>query len=963
MSNSNAPLIYLSGLLSVLALNVQCNVYQPESSAAVSNPHSFQNGQASYGPVRDSNGNQHLKQTTFNDAQRQQTGTFTQRDTSQNVNSNYNPRGSYEPFLQTQHSDINNREKTNVSSVRNIQNHQGDSSQGAVRYFPASSLQSPNNYLQSSQRSEQLQDSQDSNHKISQNRNVAFTQQGHLSSDKNKYDSKPNAARINSQKVKKVPIVLITIQKGQRASTNKKDNVNTNVKNQNQDGNIYKYNHNYSTYNSEQTINYDSPVQVNNSPNQAPSSNSFQVTTARPKGISESSQNFVNNPIKNNNAVQFSVPQARVPYSQTPNWTPIDGSKIQTTNSFQGINNKQAHSNEEYKISNYNLQDSQLNFPAFKNDQQQSTSHNFYSQQLNHPQPRNSHKLFHPENRSVITNGNTNINKQQQQAPLYRFQKEYDYQQVPSPTDINSAIKDQSKFQNVTFPTIGKENSNVQPREFGRANIQENVHEINSGSFHQNHNHGIQSQNQNNNYRFSNNANNLLDNSQTYTFLPNQQSQANSNSNNNIASQIESFANSKIIPTTEFHLRSANENQNGFTTKALNMRPTHSGEYQPIINQNIQKETQIRDQTNLMERQTNKRVTHSNGYVIFPLDNKYTLHNNGPSGANYDIVLNKLSSAYDPVKNLMMRNEAQTKNSNSENSGYLHNEENQRNFQRDGKLNLHQNEDQSKNREFSSYDLIQEQQYRDRPQQDSKNFNNVNRNSANQANSESNVPKASSYPLNNFSVYGKSESNVPQNFDFQLEKDKQDSYRFAQQSFSANKESNKQNVNDFSSSEQTKNYETDYQKDINRGILDNRNVFHDTVVNDNIPRNKENIQQSSDQNARNHFSNHNSAFQESSVESPNSEKQFTVFEDLKDKSKSSSPEALLLVLVASKDSYLNDYVPEQGLESSQQKIIELLGQESNTKRLIESFYSAAVDQKREKTGHSNQDLSSKSQQK
>ncbi|GIX95734.1 hypothetical protein CEXT_454971 [Caerostris extrusa] len=262
--NRWSPLIYLSVLLSVFALNVQCNVYQPESSEAVSNPHSFPNGQTSYGPVRDSNGNQHLKQTTFNDAQRHQTGTFTQRDTSQNMNSNYNPRGSYEPFLQTQHSDINNREKANISSVRNVQNHQGDSSQGAVRYFPASSLQSPNNYLQNSQRNEQLQDSHDSNHKISQNRNVAFTQQGHLSSDKNKYDSKPNAAGINSQKVKKVPIVLITIQKGQRASTNKKDNVNTNVKNQNQDGNIFKYNQNYSTYNSEQTINYDSPVQINN---------------------------------------------------------------------------------------------------------------------------------------------------------------------------------------------------------------------------------------------------------------------------------------------------------------------------------------------------------------------------------------------------------------------------------------------------------------------------------------------------------------------------------------------------------------------------------------------------------------------------------------------------------------------------------------------------------------------------
>ncbi|GFR30584.1 uncharacterized protein TNCT_592941 [Trichonephila clavata] len=1004
-------------ILSVMVLKTHCNVNTKDSSTLISNIYAFKLPRKSQEQKEISSVNEHLTssqghETPIPKARRIQLGVLPSEISGSNSNL------SHILLPQIPYSDANVL-KVNYSLIHVLKSYQDDSSSDVTSHFAPNMQESSNaklKYFNTGQMKDQLSPSGYSLDKI-QHQDSTFVQQEN--SRLTESNSKLNADILPPKRMKKVPVVLITIQK--EHNSQRKGKSSTELKSQTQYSyqNTQKHGQNNSDsvdLNSKQFSSHYSPSLINDSESHSQPTKKLFNVVIEPDTSIVVSNNFASNPIEKDNVFEYSIPQNGDADSQTLNWKPMDGSRFKNFESNVAVvgysqeQSKQNNGNHNHDSSNIRNKSpflEEINLSNKFNSKPQTVEHSVVQQpNLYHTIVSESGAQTQPqgtfqESKKIAIDSNNDMKNRQQLLLPYKSIEEYNYQQQKN---MDSGIRIQKQFQNVTFPTGIKENLNVLPHLISGMFVQNGALQLRYPSqshFKANEGYKIDNsemqkpiqaipviRNQNNGYLMADYIKSSLDNSHIqHTSLPNKQSEKNFliSDINNTTSQTETSVNIQIPSTHELDMSSNHQNRNTFLNTDSDIMYSNFDKFQPFLNQNAQSDEQNINHGVLMRTPTNKRLTHSDGYIIFPLDDKYIVQNNGHSGRNYNIILNQKSSAYGPVKKLMMDHNAQQEDSNIGNFGYsFHQEMEKKNYYNNANDNDNESSSQDVNSNYN-YDNDHSSAY-DRSRSE---FSNIAFNPAtnsyvnpkmnfrmlpNQMNTEPQTTEDANYRS------GKTESIQPEIF---------------QDSVSTHSESNEDQNNGFENSPKqfSMNYDPPIHQNANYRSLDVQYIYQNikgkTSVNDAIRSlNQEaynvnptsntddgssrypdsdsrsspvNSQMKLDNEPHQNFGFYSTNqqtngdlevkdFMENSMKFSNSSGQDSISMELKkDILRPSTPEAVLLVLVSSKSTHPTNYhnneessSSEEANESSAVKVVQLLKQDQNAKSLIESFYSSTT---------------------
>ncbi|GBM81064.1 hypothetical protein AVEN_100532-1 [Araneus ventricosus] len=948
---------------------------------------------------------------------------------------------SYKPDSQAVHSDtFSDVRKASLSFAQNVQGQQYDSTEDSslsqVENLEESVKNLPESSYQKTQAQVNFAGNDNWNDRVvyssgkGPHENVTVAQQKNAA-----HDSDLRFGNVQSKRMRKVPVVLITIQKGQNGLPKERANSNSKIKDKGLD-NSYKYNNNQTNL-QEDNFRYYTPVQIDVSKEQTVFSNKFSLTNQAPNPPVASKKVIYRNPATDGNTLQYSIPQAGH-YSRTREWKPMDRSKIQHFESKAIVPN--------YKQEQYNPEFSTYTKSSHEN-QQNSQLHGNHEPPL-HVHSRSKHLPLQQSNRyhsfgtksgidsdfgnesSIKSYGDTHINEGQQVQTSHIQPEGHAYQQNHSSNSITSILHRQLTFQNVTFPTNKENHSHTLPHSSSETFLQTDTYHTTPHSnnvrkpseadkiisyVNQNLNQEIRMQNQNYDYFVPNNDKNVMDSSRTHP-SPNQQmkiDQFHVVNNDGRTSRTEMVNNFQVTPMPELRPNSPNGYQEMFTTKGQEVMPSNSGEYGHSPNQNVQEE---QNEKFLFRMPTNKNIFQNSGYVIFPLDDKYTVQNNGNSGRGYNIVLDKLNSAYDPVKKLFMYQNTDPSEENSRNFFRSSNEETGNKApQRDDVSNSKKeeisyiNSDYSASKNNPSADIRTSNlpegnshfssafdSYNSRPENLYPTYNHANSNSGKPENINHNEGMIRPVNFGMFHQHAgmsreSSEEqtdtfvNLPiqyaSNYDLPIKYTNGETHETPVELQDGKNAENERNIRQFQSSHpeyMNHNSNGDTNKHSFKFTKENQNEHSLKFMKEN--QNSESISPThvekphkSYGNSRveviNQYKNGNiksTEFQVSSAETSNLKRDFNKHKNSHHRSKSSSPKALVLVLVSEKDSNLNDnsntedITSEYAFDSSSKDISELLGQESNAKKLLETLYnSSSRNIKQKKPDYSNKGTSSK----
>ncbi|GFS90212.1 uncharacterized protein NPIL_393441 [Nephila pilipes] len=1004
-------------VLSVIVPKFHCDINTQNSKAIISNIYAFQLPRRPQEEEKISYENVYLTSsqglvTTNPKAKRLQIGVLSPIEISEsNLNFSHTslPQESYSNGL-------------NYSLTHSLKNHQVDSN-----YFVPNMRETPNvnlKQLNTGQLKDQI------SHvgyilEKNQNPDSIFAQQENsgLTKTNVNHNSKLNADSLHSKRVKKVPIVLITIQK--ETNSQKKGESNTDFGPQTQYSyhNTLNHKQNYSDYvdlHSKEHANYKPSLLTNISENHQQTIKKLLNVELEANSPREISNNFANKPIENDNMFEYSIPQNEEDNSQALEWKPMDGSRFKKfednvaisgysqdqSNQNNGNTNRESH-NIQYKspfLEEINPFHSKAQMDEPSSVQQPNSYHAIVSLS-----GTNSHQRVNSQDlkQSILYNNNSIRNKQQMLLP-HKSVEGNSYQRQNG-RDSGTRID----FQNVTFPSNIKENSNVLPQLVTGTYVQTGALQLNSHP--QSHPNIYEEyktansekqrpmqaisivQNQNSGYLMADYIKSSLVNSQNqYTSLSNKPEKSSIVYESNNASQTEIDFNLQIPSTHELHASSNNENSNTFINKDSNMMYPDFHKFHPFVNQNVQSFVQNTNQKISTRTPTNKPLTHSDGYIIFPLDDKYIVQNNGQSGKNYNIILTQRSTAYGPVMKLMMNNNPQQTRANIENIDYSFNKETEeKNFDNDANLNYNQATDagMSSNYKYNddpspAYDLNRDEMLSNTFIPASNSYINpeVNfRMLPNQMSTESETSDDTNYRSEN------SESIQPEivqdtiSTSSESNENRNNGYENFQKQFSMNYEPHIRQNADYRSPEiqnvyqnmNKKRLENDAIRSLNQAVYD-RNPVSNTNDGSSKYENYYQNSASSDPSDNSYIKLNNKLRHNFGIYSMNqhtsddfggkelvaSLAKSSNSSELDNISKnpkkgilgSSSPEALLLVLVSSKNAHPINYhnndegsSTEEGNESSAVKVVELLKQNQNAKSLIQSFYSSATRDKRQES--------------
>ncbi|GFU60637.1 uncharacterized protein TNCV_2753981 [Trichonephila clavipes] len=980
-----------------MVLKSHCNVNTKDSNTLISNIYAFQlpRKPQEQKEIR----NEHLTnsqghETTIPKARKIQLGVWPSEISESNSNLSH-------IFLpQIPYSDANVL-KVNYSLIHVLKSHPDGSS-----HF-APNMQEPSNanlnYFNTGQMKDQLSSSGYSSDQI-QHQDSTFVQQENSRSTTS--NSKLNADILHSKRMKKVPIVLITIQKehnsqrkGKSGSTELKSQTQYSYQNTQRHG---QNNSNSVDLNSKQISSPYSPLLINDSASHPQPNTKLLNVAIEPDTSITVSNNFANNPIKKDNMFEYSIPQNGDDDSQTLNWKPMDGSRYKNfDDNVAAVGYSQEQSKHNNGNRNHDSRNIQSKFPFLEeinlsnqfHYKPQTAEHsavqqpNLYptisSKSGAHTQPQGT---FQESKQIAIDNSNDSKNRQQLLLP-YKSIEEYNYQQQQN---MDSGIRIQKQFQNVTFPTNIKENLNVLPHLISGMFVQTGALQLNypllshpktneeykiDNSEMQNPMQAIPVvQNQNNGYLMADYIRSSLDNSHIqHTSSPNKESEKNlfMDDINNTTSQTETSVKIQIPSIHELYMSSNHENRNAFVNKDSNIMYSNFDKFQPSLNQNDQSDEQNINHRVVMKTPINKRLTHSDGYIIFPLDDKYVVQNNGHSGQKYNIILNQKSSAYGPVKKLMMNHNSQQEDSNIGNFGYsFHQEMEKKNYNNNANLNDNEASSQDVNSNYNYNNDHSSAYDRTRGEVSNIAFNSATNSYANpktnfrmfpnQMNTEPHTTEDATYGS------GKIESIQSKTFqdsisrysicipEYERKTSANDAFRSLNQEV--------YNVNPTSNTEDgSSKYGSYYAHSDSRSLSGNSQMKLGNEPHQNLGVYSTNQQTNSDLEEKD--------LVETSMRFSNSSEQERISgkKPKKDILQPSTPEAVLLVLVSSKNTHPVNYhnneessSSEEANESSAVKVVQLLKQDQNAQSLIESFYSSAKrEENQESTDNLNQKYSPK----
>ncbi|GFY75793.1 uncharacterized protein TNIN_66081 [Trichonephila inaurata madagascariensis] len=1021
-----------------MVLKTHCNVNTKDSNTLISNIYAFQLPRKPQEQKEISYKNEHLTssqghETTIPKARRIQLGVLPSEISESNSNLSH-------IFLpQIPYSEANVL-KVNYSLIHVLKNHQDGSSFDVTNHF-APNMQEPSNanlkYFNTGQMKDQLSSSGYILDKI-QHQDTTFVQQEN--SRLTKSNSELNTGILHSKRMKKVPIVLITIQKEHNSQRKGKSSTELKPQIQYSYQNTQKHGQNNSDsvdLNSKQLSSHYSPLFINDSASHSQPNTKLLNVVIEPDTSIVVSNNFANNPIEKDNMFEYSVPQNGDDDSQTLNWKPMDGSRYKNFggnvaavgySQEQSKQNNGNHNHDSRNIQNKSPFLEEINLSNQFNYKPQTAEHaavqqpNLYQTILSksgaHAQPQ---ETLQESKQIAIDNSNDSKNRQQLLLP-YKSVEEYNYQQQKN---MDSGIRIQKQFQNVTFPTNIKENLNVLPDLISGMFVQTGALQLSypllshpkTNEEYKIDNSEMQKpmqaipvvQNQNNGYLMADYIRSSLDNSHIqHTSSPNKQSEKNlfMDDINNTTSQTETSVNIQIPSIHELYMSSNHENRNAFVNKDSNIMYSNLDKFQPFLNQNVQSDEQNINHRVVMKTPTNKRLTHSDGYIIFPLDDKYVVQNNGHSGRNYNIILNQKSSAYGPVKKLMMNHNSRQEDSNLGNFGYsFHQETENKNYNDNANLNDNEASSQDVNSNYNYNNDHSSAYDRSRGEFSNTAFNSATNSYANpktnfrmlpsQMNTEPQTTEDANYgsgktesiqsEIFQDSVSTHSESNEDQNDGFEnfpkqfamnydspvhqnsnyRSPDTQYVYQNMKEKTSANdafRSLNQEvyNGNPTSNTEDgSSEYGSYYPHSNSRSLSGNSQMKLDNEPHQNFGVYSTNQQTNGDLEVKDLVG--------TSMKFSNSSEQESIGgkKPKKDILQPSTPEAVLLVLVSSKNTHPVNYhnneessSSEEGNESSAVKVVQLLKQDQNAKSLIESFY-AKREENQESTDHLNQKYSPK----
>ncbi|KAF8794109.1 hypothetical protein HNY73_002121 [Argiope bruennichi] len=1020
-------------LLGIVLLRFHCAKTQLQKTQ-VFNAHAFQRTQVSQ--ERESNPKVNLYhrasdgyKTSTPNIQTSPREIYAQGDTTY-VSGNY--KFSYAPNSQVPNSSTSSdARKPNFSFAQNLQNQQHvsneDSPAPQIENLERSLKNSPEGLYQKTQARVNFSKNDEWNAHTAYSSDKSPLENTTVGQQKNTaHDSNLHFEDEQSKRVQKVPIVLITIQKGQNSQPKQQTNSNSKIKNEKLNNGL-KYNKNHTIVQGN-SFSYYPSIQIDISkeqtelPNKSSFPNQAHISPFASKNVVYSSMST------NNNALQYSIPQT-MQYSRILDWRPMDRSNFQHFESKMKTSSyKEQENNPELRTySHENQQNSPVHANPEHGDQIHSKLQNFPLQQSDRYQPfetksainsdlENYFKVLQNES-TVKTYGDIHMKDGQQNQISFRQLEGHAYPQNHSSNSITSILHRKLNFQNVTFP-INKENqSHVVPQILSETLMQtdkshlnshlDNAHKYSKESKvtdfeNQNLNQETQFPKQNYNYFTSNNNKNLVDQSHT---LSNQQmkiGQFHVVKNDGRTSRTEMVNDFQVTPMPELRSNSQKGYQDVFGPKGADILPSNSGEYEHSPNQNVQ-EQNIK-QNIFVRTPTNKKFTHNSGYVIFPLDDKYTVQNDGDSGKRFSLVLDQLSTAYNPVKKLFMLQNADSSGTNSR--GFFRSS-----HEETGNKALHGDEVSDFNQKsiyYINYDYNAPQKNPSSSDIKSPSFSQGNGHFS--SGSDSN--KSSPENIYIASDHTNSKSGKPRNVDHNEAMIRQINYGMFQQHDGKSRESSEEQVGTFinfpiqyaqnfqspfknindklpetsefhvdentKSEKNTQQYQASHSEYMKHNSNEGTKEHSLKFMKEN--QNSEIISSTYDEKTGTSYSNshvrklnkqsdeniNSKEFQVSSREIPNFKTDFNKHKTSHSHSRFSSPQALLLVLVSEKSSYLNDksntddISSEYVLDTHSKDISELLREESNTKSLLESLYSASSKNiKQKKPANSNKGTSSR----